>query len=414
MDKSKKRLKILNDVELQVFDRVSLEQIQESGLLKARAKASLEATSKETQRAWQSDWANWLSFTGRECLDYDRYHLLAPDHRRRRPIPADPRLIRDYIAYYSPRMRDKKGDVIENDTGPKSIRRYKPATLRRIVSSIAKAHDMLGYSQNPAHDSIVSDTLNKYSRRRKQQRQAKPIQWKDIREFLRIDIPPEAKQPNTAEYRHLKKYLDPQLISEGHWLRARAMFCLAYNSLARREELVGIQLGHIQFDDDAATVYLPYVKGDKDDYRHLSNISLKHLRAWLAFAKIEEGPIFCQFQRNGGVRLRADRRGNYQPRGKQLNATEVNKIFKSCMRAIGRNDDVVSGISGHSCRIGAAIDLEQSGASLPEIMAAGGWASPTMPNRYTRGARPSKGAMARMSRDQERSYVTDDYDEDVL
>ena len=58
-------------------------------------------------------------------------------------------------------------------------------------------------------------------------------------------------------------------------------------------------------------------------------------------------------------------------------------------------------ISGHSCRVGAAIDLQEYGASGPQIQDAGGWASPTMPNRYTRAAKTQSNAMAELTRQQQ-------------
>jgi len=85
-----------------------------------------------------------------------------------------------------------------------------------------------------------------------------------------------------------------------------------------------------------------------------------------------------------------------------ISGTEVNKIFKACMSAIGKDHDIVKSISGHSCRVGAAIDLQEYGASDPQIQDVGGWHSPTMPNRYTRAAKTHTNAMASLSKQQKK------------
>jgi len=59
-------------------------------------------------------------------------------------------------------------------------------------------------------------------------------------------------------------------------------------------------------------------------------------------------------------------------------------------------------ISGHSCRVGAAIDLQEYGASGPQIQDAEGWSSPTIPNRYTRTAKIHTNAMASLSKQQQK------------
>lgn len=101
-----------------------------------------------------------------------------------------------------------------------------------------------------------------------------------------------------------------------------------------------------------------------------------------------------QFQRNGRVRFRTKNRATYAEFGKAFTATEVNKVFKDCMRAVSRQEDVISGVARYSCRVGTAIDLEKSGFTVTEIIAVGGRSGPTMPNRYTEEALRENNAMA--------------------
>jgi hypothetical protein len=62
-------------------------------------------------------------------------------------------------------------------------------------------------------------------------------------------------------------------------------------------------------------------------------------------------------------------------------------------------DDLrVTGIAGHSKRIGAAHDLVEAGFDVAEIANAGGWKSLMMPNYYTRELRAKQSAMAQFLR----------------
>ena len=388
-----------------------------------RANAAMKRASADTHRAWQSDWKRWLKFCRTGCLDFPDYRELRSDHSRRRPIPADPRLVRDFIRYNAAPKLTKQGDFDMTDKPPRASTSLKPATLSRIVSTISKAHELYGLP-NPCKDSIVTNTLATYSVRRKQQKYANAIRWNDIAEFFQIDpLPPEVLLPNTKENQAFKKDLDPLLTTEGHWLRTRALLTMAYSTMLRREELVGIDVDHIRNEDVIAELHAPYVKGGESDERHVSAVALNAYRAWLRFTEITEGPVFCQLQRNGQARLRKQefrtirgkktedgkplrkwvycKDGSLHPHGRRMKGAEVSRIFKAAMRAIGKPEDFVAGVSGHSCRRGATMDLEAAGKTGPQIMAAGGWKTPTMPARYTKGMKTRTGAMAQLAEAQQ-------------
>ena len=67
-----------------------------------------------------------------------------------------------------------------------------------------------------------------------------------------------------------------------------------------------------------------------------------------------------------------------------------NRIKAACQHA-----GLKGNFSGHSPRVGSAEDLKASGASLLEVMQAGGWSSPKVAARYTEGASLAEGTMAR-------------------
>lgn len=56
----------------------------------------------------------------------------------------------------------------------------------------------------------------------------------------------------------------------------------------------------------------------------------------------------------------------------------IEKIYKDTWQLMGREDQPANKgrycqWSGHSCRVGATQDLSTNGATLPQIMAEGGW-----------------------------------------
>ncbi len=74
-----------------------------------------------------------------------------------------------------------------------------------------------------------------------------------------------------------------------------------------------------------------------------------------------------------------------------LSATQISCRITAAARAAGLGD----GFSGHSPRIGMALDLAAAGASLSELMHAGRWASRSMPALYTRSVTASAVAVAK-------------------
>src|SRR3984885_13479402 len=150
------------------------------------------AYSPNTLRAQKADGAIFQAFCESRAVAY---------------LPADPKTIREFI---QDRMWSGK----------------KPATIKRYVASIARAHIAAGLL-NPCSSEAVRLGLKKMGRETSaRQSQAHPLGWKEIKDF--ID-------------------------SAGEGLRAdreRAMVCVAYETLARRAALVALELKDINFRPD--------------------------------------------------------------------------------------------------------------------------------------------------------------------
>jgi site-specific recombinase XerD len=255
--------------------------------------------------------------------------------------------------------------------GPKTIRAFiddrvkagkKPATIKRYVATIARVHIAAGLL-NPCSSEAVRLGLKKMGRETSaRQDQAHPLGWKDIKEFIE---------------------------SAGEGLRAdreRAMLCVAYETLARRGELVALEVRDLDFHPDGTGQAL--IRRGKTDAEgqgrvaYLSRESVRWLKVWLERAGITEGAVFRRLIGQTQV-------------GESLNPGSVAPIFKRVAQWIGMPARLVSQVSGHSTRVGAAQDLAELDIDLAAITQAGGWKSTRMPLQYAEKINAARSGMAR-------------------
>src|ERR1022692_2769640 len=156
-------------------------------------------------------------------------------------------------------------------------------------------------------------------------------------------------ESKTTGWKEIKEFIE----SAGRGLRAdreRAMLCVAYETLARRGELVALELRDIEFWPNGTGQAL--IRRGKTDAEgqgrvaYLSRETVKWLKIWLEHAKIEEGAIFRRLVGRDQI-------------GDALHPGSVAPIFKRVAQWIGMPARVVAGGSGHSTRVGAAQDLAQ-------------------------------------------------------
>src|SRR5271163_3703071 len=196
------------------------------------------AYSPNTLRAQKADGAIFQAF----CESRDKPYL-----------PADPKTIRAFIE-----------DCVEVGK--------KPATIKRYVATIARVH-VAAKLLNPCSSEAVRLGLKKMGRETSaRQSQAHPLGWKEIKDFIE---------------------------SAGMSLRAdreRAMLCVAYETLARRAELVALDCKDIDFHPDGTGQAL--IRRGKTDAEgqgrvaYLSRETVRWLRVWLEHAQISEAAVF--------------------------------------------------------------------------------------------------------------------------
>jgi integrase len=254
---------------------------------------------------------------------------------------------------------------------PKTIRAFiddqveagkKPATIKRYIATIARAHVAAGLL-NPCSSEAVRLGLKKMGRETSaRQDQAHPLGWKEIKEF--IDGAGEGLRAD----------------------RERAMLCVAYETLARRGELVALAVNDIEFHPDGTgQALIRRGKTDADGQgrvAYLSRETVRWLRVWLEHGGISEGAIFRRLI------------GQHQIGG-SLNPGSIAPIFKRVAQWIGMPERFVNQVSGHSTRIGAAQDLAALDIDLGAITQAGGWKSTRMPLQYSERIQVTRSAMAK-------------------
>src|ERR1700730_7277682 len=168
-------------------------------------------------------------------------------------LPADPKTIGAFIEH-------------EVNSGKK------PATVRRYIATIGRAHIGAGLL-NPCSGEAVRLALKKMGRETSaRQAQARALGWKEIKEFIR---------------------------SAGEGIRAdreRAMLCVAYETLARRSELVALEVRDIEFWPNGTGQAL--IRRGKTDAEgqgrgaYLSRETVKGLNVWVDHAEVDELPRF--------------------------------------------------------------------------------------------------------------------------
>ncbi len=202
------------------------------------------------------------------------------------------------------------------------------------------------------------------------QRQARPLGWAEIKQFL-----------ETA----------------GKGIRAdreRAVLCVAYDTMARRSELIALDIEELTFaKDGTGPVFIQRSKTDQAGegaQAYLARETVKQLKRWLKSGNISEGAVFRRLVGRNRV-------------GPRLSVDMTADIFKRVGRWIKLADEEVAQISGHPIRVGATHDLLAIDIDLASVMQAGRWKSTHMPMRCGEYVLAARGGMARAATEQGRN-----------
>ena len=306
------------------------------------------ASIPRPRSAWKFDWEAFIRFCEPRAL---------------LPLPASPDTVASFIDFC--RVAGKK-----------------PATIDRHLTTIALAH-RVARLENPCTEEAVQLALkglrNTVSTR---QRQARGLGWAEIERFLKSA---GSSLPATRE---------------------RALLCVAYDTMARRSELVALDLDDFDFlPDGTGRVLIRRSKTDQvgeGNTAYLSRATVLHLKAWLDEVRITEGAVFRRVIGRGTATATPDGRGRI---GGRLDAGAVAAAFKRVAKWIGLPPGEVTQVSGHSIRVGATQDLLALNIDLASVMQAGRWKTNRMPMRYGEHVLAARGGMARAAHAQGRDLV---------
>jgi integrase len=294
------------------------------------------AFAANTLRAWRADWEIFGEF----CRTY-----------RVEALPAIPKTVRDF--------------VFERLSMGK-----KPATIRRYVSTIGRAHRASGVLDPTASEDVKLALKEMGRKSPARQKQARGLTWAEIELFLSV------------EPRNLRD------------IRDRAMVAVAYDTMCRREELVSLLVEDLaEAADGSGSVLIRRSKTDttgEGATAYLSPLTMRLVQEWVTKAGVKEGAIFLQVHGAVGV-------------GDALTAQNVSVILRKVGQWIGLDKDEWERISGHSARVLAAQDLLALNIELSSVMQAGRWRDTRMPMRYGERVLASRGAMARAAKSQGRA-----------
>jgi len=184
--------------------------------------------------------------------------------------------------------------------------------------------------------------------------------------------PQQQATPLTAELmRALQQTCDSSLIGQRDFL----LLQLGHETLRRRSEIV-----RFRFEDlvttPAGTHRLLLRQSKTDPFKHgkqlpVSRRLVELIRRWQDRLKAESGFIFPHITKTQQIQLD-------QP----IHDRQVNRILQSRQRQAGIR--LEQPLSGHSFRVGGALELLKRGVPMEKIMLRGGWQSEASALRYLR------------------------------
>lgn len=245
-------------------------------------------------------------------------------------IPADPVTVSDFL-------------MSTSTIGIKN------STVRRKAASISAIHRLLNFADPTKHPE-VKITLRKISRQLGNRfDQAYPVTHELLEKLLNV------------------------CQEDKRGIRNRALLLLAYDSMRRRSELISLRIKDINWlPNETCCILLRRCKTDQQatgKWIHLNIETTVALKRWLEISQLSEGFILRGITPAGNITS-------------FLCESRIPRIYKSLAKRAGLSEEVISGISGHSMRVGGAQDLLSFGASLPQIMAKGGWSKTDTVMRY--------------------------------
>ncbi len=202
----------------------------------------------------------------------------------RKPYPADPADVAAFLQAQAPPIRVTRGgdfEVLKTGVTPNGEPAKRYATLARYLGTLSKLH-IDGGHPDPTRDPEVLAV------------------WRVLRRGL--DRP---AQKAALGFEHIRQALI-SLPNDLQGKRDRALLLLAYTLMARRSELVALNVEDFEIHaDGSATVSFERLKTGERATNYLSPEVMAVVGDWLAAAQIEKGAVFLRLDSaRGGARAR--------------------------------------------------------------------------------------------------------------
>lgn len=330
--------------------------------------AAMRGWSENTRRAFRSDltlWGQWCRL------------------RRVEPAVARPADVAAWIRALS-------------GTETCDLKTRAMATIERYLVHVGWAYRMAGLTDP------TSDPLVKFERKAARnhlgvrQRQAHAIRFKG--DIADLDSPASG-----VCLAHLLKACRRDELG----LRDAALLRIAYDTAARRSELVAINVAHIEGPDSegAGILHIPSSKTDRKQagaQAYLSPATMMAITRWCKASEIDQGPLLRR------VTTHFD--GSIDGIGAEpLHPNSITLIYKRLIRQawekglLGQMSEAelsrwCKAISSHSIRVGVAQDNFAAGEGLPAIMQAYRWRDARTVLRYGSKLAAKSGASARLAK----------------
>jgi site-specific recombinase XerD len=225
----------------------------------------------------------------------------------------------------------------------------KSATIRRRINSLGTVLKLSEHNDPTKQPEVILAIKRMHRKIGRAQRQANP----------------------------LTKLLLNQLLSNCdnsiRGLRNQVLLRLGYETIRRRSELCAFKFEDIcQAPNRKPAIRLNFSKTDQFGAGKILPISQELfdlLEKWRSMVS-DEGYILRSINRHGYF-------------GNNLHPASVSTLLKSLQKDL-RLDSNEQPLSGHSFRVGAALDLLEQGETLEKIMLRGGWQSDSTAMRYLR------------------------------
>lgn len=223
------------------------------------------------------------------------------------------------------------------------------ATIRRRVASLSSIFTLMS-KPNPTKSPCAVLTLKRLHRKLgRAQKQATPLTHDILKKLVAV------------------------CNDDLRGLRNRVLLQLGYETMRRRSELCGFHFDDLRhFPNRRHAIYLKTSKTDQYGEGRLIPVSeslVQLIDDWKKASGSSSGHILRGFYRGNNLR-------------EKLNPSTINQILKNLQQKANLSD--LGELSGHSFRVGGAIDLLQRGVPLERIMLRGGWKSADTAMRYLR------------------------------